>query len=168
MVEPNTLNSADKVKEVYEMLRCLEVPLSTKDSELDSSQFAIHLEYEALRDVQGVLPISPGLLDEMEEHLCKDPATPWTHCHHAPSFSYLMKKLLPDKIGFEYFWAMTVKARIALWIQTQAVRFGNEMDSEKAGYDSRQAFSPLPAVCIRERFGLNFVPFTEVRLRAKR
>ena len=86
--EPNFLNSVDKVKEVYEMLRCLEVPLSTKDSELDSSQFAIQLEYEALRDVQGVLPISPGLLDEMEEHLCKDPTTPWTHCHHAPSFLY--------------------------------------------------------------------------------
>ena len=79
-----------------------------------------------------------------------------------------MNKLLPDKIGFEPFWAMASKTKIALWIQTKAVRFGNEMDPEKAGYNSRQAFSPLPAVWTQELSGLNFIPFTEVRLRAKR
>ncbi len=41
------------------------------------------------------------------------------------------------------------------------------MDPEKAGYNSRQVFSPLPAVWTQELFGLNFIPFTDVKLTAK-
>jgi hypothetical protein len=89
------------------------------------------LEYEALRDVQGILPISPGLLDELEEHLIKDPTTSWTHCHSAAGFLYMMNKLLPGKIGVDPFHSMASKTKIALWIQTKQCVLGTKWTQKR-------------------------------------
>ena len=44
----------NKVKEVQQMMRSMEVPTTTKNSELDSSQLALQWEFETMRDVRGI------------------------------------------------------------------------------------------------------------------
>ena len=110
-IDPKSPSLADKLNEVQLMLRSLEVPTSTKNSELDSSQLALQWEFEKLRDVQGILPLSHGLMAEIEDHVNKDGTTSWTHCHNAPAFSFVIRQSPPDKDEVNEEWTSTVKTK---------------------------------------------------------
>ena len=87
------------------MMRSMEVPTTTKNSELDSSQIALQWEFEALRDVQGILELGPGLISEMEDHLYKDATTSWTHCHSASAFLFTTRQAPTEKDEINEEWA---------------------------------------------------------------
>jgi hypothetical protein len=111
-IDPKSPSLADKLNEVQLMLRSMEVPTSTKNSELDSSQLALQWEFETLRDVQGILPLSHGLMAEIEDHVNKDATTSWTHCHNAPAFLFVIKQSPPDKNEVNEEWTLTVKHKL--------------------------------------------------------
>ncbi len=90
---------------------------------------------------------------------CTDPSRTWKHCHHAPTMLRLMETLAAEMVP--------AKIQIALWNQTKSTRFGNEKDPLQAGHDPRQTLSPLPSIWTQEPFGINFIPITDVKLRAK-
>ena len=86
-----------KVNEAQQMMRSMEVPTTTKNSELDSSQIALQWGFETLRDVQGILELNHGLISEIEDHVYNDATTPWNYCHSASALLFVTSQSPPEK-----------------------------------------------------------------------
>ena len=146
-------------------MRSMEIPTTTKNSELDSSQIALQREFETLCDVQGILEVSPELISEMEHHFYKDATTSWTHCHNAPAFLFMTRQAPTEQDEINDDLTLSVKMQISLWSQTKSVRPGTVLDQERPGYNSNQEYRPHPAAWTEEPFGLNFIGLTPIKLR---
>ena len=128
----------------------------SKGAEGEESQFVIDKEYEAVRENMGSIDINASLVEEMQSRLVANPNVAWKHCHHACTFLYLRTSLAEK-------WNPN-RAKVAIWQQTKAARFGHDMNPDEVGFNSSQVFRPLPSIWINEPFGLNLFAVHDVKL----
>ena len=159
--------SESLLSEVQSLQLDLKMPVLDDTTNADGSFPAKLLEFEALRDDSGVVPVNTPLLEELMKRIVENPTKPWHHCHNAVALLCVIHRLealqemeVPGN-------GLAMRVRRAMYYQTKGQTYDRRLDPARAGYDPRQEFVPVSSTWVKDRFGLYIVYDKEATVKAE-